>query len=230
MDQRDTGAMPLFADLTSDEFANVKKLLRRSSFPAGTTMIAAEHPGQEVYFIVEGTVKVTVDQSDGSRLLLAVLGPGAVVGEMGVIRRDHRSATVTCLEQTTLLWMSRENFEHCLQDYPVIGVRLAAILAQRLRLANERLLSFITDDVDQRIARMLLSFAAEHGLPQPAGSLYIPIRLTQTDLAEYVGAGRIAVNRAVAVLRDDGLVSIDRGYRFTLLKPAELARRCDERV
>lgn len=219
--------IPLFGglnDITRDQIA---RLLRRNSFAAGTAIIAAEHPGQELYFIVEGTVKVTVDQSDGSSLILAILGPGAVVGEMGLIQRGHRSATVTTLERTAVLWMYREDFEPLLELHPSIGARLVALLAQRLRLINERLLSFITEDVDQRIARMLLSFAAEHGLPQPNGSVHIPIRLTQTDLAEYVGAGRIAVNRAVSVLRNEGLVGVDRVYRFTILKPAELERRCE---
>ena len=227
LEQNNPGAIPLFADLTADDLAAVAALLRQGSFPAGTTMIAAEHPGQEVYFVVEGTVKVTVDQSDGSSLILAMLGPGAIVGEMGVIRRAHRSATVTTLEPTTVLWMYREDFERCLHAYPDIGVKLASTLAQRLRLANERLLSFVTEDVDQRIARMLLSFAIEHGRRQPNGAVHIPIRLTQTDLAEYVGAARISVNRALATLRDDEkLITVDRRYQFTILDLAALERRC----
>lgn len=226
MDQRTPGAIPLLADLSADSLARVQALLRRGSFPAGTAMIAAEHPGQEVYFILDGTVKVTVDQSDGSSLILAILGPGSVVGEMGVIRRAHRSATVTCLEPTVVLWMYRDDFERCLHDHPSIGARLAAILAQRLRLANERLLSFVTEDVDQRIARMLLSFADEHGQRRPDSAVHIPIRLTQTDLAEYIGASRIAVNRAVALLREAGLISVDRRYQFTILDPAGLEQRC----
>jgi CRP/FNR family cyclic AMP-dependent transcriptional regulator len=224
--QLDPDTIPLFADLTAEERLRIAPLLRRKLFPASTAIIAAEHPGQEVYFILEGTVKVSVDQSDGSSLILAILGPGSVVGEMGVIQRGHRSATVVTMERSSVAWMYRDDFERCLRDYPDIGVRLAAIIAQRLRLANERLLSFITEDVDQRIARMLLSFAIEHGARRDDGSIHIPIRLTQTDLAEYVGASRISVNRAVSALRDARLISVDRRYQCTILDQHGLERRC----
>lgn len=224
--QLDLRAFPLFADLPAEAVGQIAALMRRGSFPAGTAIIAAEHPGQEVYFISEGTVKVTVDQSDGSSLILALLGPGAVVGEMGVIQRGHRSATVIALERTTLCWMYRDDFERCLRSFPEVNVRLSAILAQRLRLANERLISFVTEDVDQRLARMLLSFATEHGQPRPDGAVHIPIRLTQTDLAEYIGAARISVNRAVAALRESGLISVDRRYQVTICDLRGLERRC----
>lgn len=218
--------IPLLRGLDASALAQIAMLLRRNSFPAGTTIIAAEHPGQEVYIVLEGTLKVTVDQSDGSSLILAIIGPNAVVGEMGVVRRTHRSATVTTLERTTVLWMYREDFERILTSYPSIGVNLAGIIAQRLRLANERLLSFVTEDVDQRVARVLLSLAVELGVPQPDDATLIPIRLTQTDLAELVGASRIAVNRAVALLKDEGLISVDRRYQFSVLSMAALERRC----
>jgi len=218
--------IPLLRGLDAPALERVGELLRRNNFASGTALIAAEHPGQEVYILIDGTVKVTVDQSDGSSLILAILGRHAVVGEMGVVRRTHRSATVTTLERTTVLWMYREDFERCLDDYPSIGLNLAGILAQRLRLANERLLSFVTEDVDQRVARVLLSLASELGVPQPDGATLIPIRLTQTDLAEYVGAARISANRAVAMLKDERLISVDRRYQFTICDLRGLERRC----
>jgi CRP-like cAMP-binding protein len=219
-------SIPLFKGLDDATCAQLAGLLRRNSFAPGTAMIAADHAGQEIYFIVEGTVKVTVDQVDGSSLILAILGPGAVVGEMGLVQRSHRSATVTTLERTRVLWMYREDFEALLERHPSVGMQLANILAQRLRLANERLLSFVAEDVDQRVARMLLSLAVEFGVPQPGGGIHIPIRITQTDLAELVGAARIAINRAVAKLRDDRLITVSKGYQYTLLDLVALEQRC----
>lgn len=217
-------AIPLLRGLEREQLAHVSGILRRAVYPAGMAIIAAEHPGQEIYLIIEGTVKVFIDQVDGTAVTLAILGPGAIVGEMGVVQHARRSANVVTLERSSVLWMYRDDFEQCLKAIPQIGLNLAAILAQRLSLANERLLSFATEDVDRRIARVLHSFALDFGRPLPEGSILIPLRLTQSDLADLVGAARISVNKAIAALKDSRLISIDRRYQIVIHQLAELER------
>lgn len=223
-DTPDLAAIPLFRGLDHDQLADVSGLLRRAVYPAGMAMIAAEHPGQEIYLIVEGTVKVFIDQVDGTTVTLAILGPGAIVGEMGVVQHARRSANVVTLERSSVRWMYRDDFEACLKRIPQIGLNLAAILAQRLSLANERLLSFATEDVDRRIARVLHAFALDFGRPLPDGGTVIPLRLTQSDLADLVGAARISVNKTITALKDSHLISIDRRYQIVIHHLAELER------
>src|SRR5512145_598497 len=93
-------AVPLFRDLTSEQLARVASLLHRRTLHAGTTMITEQQPGEALYFIITGAVKVYVEQSGGARLTLSILGPGDIVGEISLLDNDERSASVITLEET----------------------------------------------------------------------------------------------------------------------------------
>ncbi|NNJ11030.1 Crp/Fnr family transcriptional regulator [Chloroflexales bacterium ZM16-3] len=184
-----------------------------------------DDPGEAIYLIVEGTVKIAVEQPDGSSVILAILGAGEVIGEMSVVQNTGRSATIITLERSTMLWMNRTTFQECMQTMSVMATNLARILASRLRLANEQILLFATQDVYGRVACMLLAFAREHGRPQEDGSIQIPLRLTQTDLASLVGASRVRVNQVLSTYKDLGHISLGQKHYITLHDIDSLSKR-----
>jgi CRP/FNR family transcriptional regulator, cyclic AMP receptor protein len=208
--------MPLFQGLTEPELSSIVGHLSRTIYHAGTAVARIDDPGEAIYLIVEGTVKVAVDQPDGSSVILAILGAGEVLGEMSVVQSAGRSATIITLERSTMLWMNRTAFQECMQSVPMIAANLARILASRLRLANEQILLFATQDVYGRIARMLLAFAHEHGKPAANSGVLIPLRLTQTDLAGLVGASRVRVNQVLSTFKDQGYISFDQKHYLIL--------------
>src|ERR687884_199411 len=91
-------ALPLFQGLTRDQLEQVSALVHRRTVPAETTLMLAEQPGEVAYLIVSGTVKVHAEQADGSDVILAILGPGELVGELSLIEPQGRSANVVTLE------------------------------------------------------------------------------------------------------------------------------------
>jgi CRP/FNR family cyclic AMP-dependent transcriptional regulator len=135
------GNMPLFHGLTPEETSRLETLLRSRKFAAGANVMAADQPGEAIYIIQTGTMKIHVEQSDGSDVILAILGPGEVVGEMGPVEEQPRSASVVTLEQTSVLWIDRASFRECMTTIPTMTYNLVRILSRRLRLANAHIQS-----------------------------------------------------------------------------------------
>lgn len=220
------GALALFHDLKPDELDTLNALLHRRTFPAGTAVMTAEQPGDVAYIIMDGAVKIHVEQEDGTDVILAILGKGEVVGEMSMVDSLGRSANVVTLEPSPLLWMDRAAFWDCLRAMPTMTYNLAEILSRRLRLANERIQALATLDVYGRVARQILAFAREYGEVDAGGETRIPVRLTQGDLANLVGASRVRVNQVLVSYKRRRSISIDRNHRITVHNQAALARYC----
>ena len=216
--------MALFRGMTPHELERLAPLLHERSFPAGASVLTAEQPGEAVYVVLCGSVKVHLLTPDGAEVILAVLGPGEVVGEMSLADSLGRSASVTTLEESAFLWIDRTIFRSGIEGSPVLARNLADILSRRMRLANAHLLSLATLDVPGRVASQILSLSREYGEESTDG-VRIPIRFTQSDLAALVGASRVRVNQALGYLRKRGLISIDSEGHFTVHDENALGQR-----
>lgn len=218
--------VPLFDGLTDEEIGALSRRLQSRHFPAGASIIDAEQPGEVAYVVLDGTVKVQIDRADGTEVILAILRAGEVIGEMSLVDSLGRSANVITMEPTAVAWMPRAAFWVCLREMPAMTFNLVGILSRRLRLANGEIESLARLDVEGRIARQLLDFAAEYGEPASGEDVMIPIRLTQTDLAALVGASRVRVNQVLGDYRRRGLIAIDDLHRITVRDREALAREC----
>jgi len=224
-DPKTLAEIPLFQGLPPERLERLNETLHKKSVPAGTNMITAEQPGEVVYVLLEGTVKILIEQLDGREVILAFLGAGDTVGEMSLVDSSGRSANVMTMEKCTFLWMDKKTFQDLLKNVPEFAQNLVKLLASRLRMANEQIQSLSSLDVAGRLARQLLAFAERYGAEEEGGTR-IPLRLTQTDLAELVGASRERVNQVMVDLRQKGHLSVDSSHRILLHRPDELARLC----
>jgi len=214
----------LFSGLTAEQLTRVGQQVHRKLFPAGTNIITVEQPGEVVYIILSGTVKIHIEQADGRDVTLSILGRGDTVGEMSMIDSSGRSASAVTLEDSLLLWMDKTAFQECLREVPQISQNLVRVLAGRVRLANELIQALATLDVYGRVARQLLAFAEKYG--EAAGDeVRIPIRLTQGDIAELVGASRKRVNQVMVAFKGQSLIAENEG-KITVKDRAGLARYC----
>ncbi len=218
--------LPLFNNLPSDSLRELGGLINRKSFSANTTLMTAEQAGEVVYLITSGTVKVHIEQQDGGDVIVAILGPGEIIGEMSALGQAIRSASVVTIENSTLLWMDRAHFQRCLITMPMLAYNLSCILATRLRHANEKIQTLATQSVEGRVARQILTFAEQYGQQQSNGETYVGIRLTQSDIAALIGASREHINKVIVSYKERGYISIDRNYRITIHDYQALARRC----
>jgi CRP/FNR family cyclic AMP-dependent transcriptional regulator len=209
--------IPLFRGLTPVEQRHLHDLLGVKTFPAGADILTAEQPGDVAYIVLDGTVKVQVDGPDGTPVILAILRAGEIAGEMSLVDRLGRSATVVAMEQTTLAWLTRTDFWNCLRSMPTMTFNLAGIHSRRLRLANAHVVALATLDIEGRLADQLLALAEEHGQATPNGGCRIPFRLTQGDLAALVGASRVRVNQILVSWKHKGYLIVDGRHIVTIL-------------
>lgn len=220
------GELELFQGLTPEQLAGLNALLRGSTVPAGTHFITAEQPGEVVYVLLEGTVKIYITQADGREVILAFLGRGDTVGEMSLVDSAGRSANVVTTEPSRLLWMDRATFQSSLRTLAPLANNLVRLLANRLRFANEQIQALCTLDVSGRVARQILALADRYGSTEAGGEVRIPLRLTQSDLAEIVGASRERVNQVIVEFKQRGFVSVDPNHRIRVRDRKGLARYC----
>lgn len=216
----------LFRGLSPEHLSALDGLLHRQHFLAGTIIMTVKQVGEVIYIILEGTVKIHVEQEDGTDVVISILGAGDIVGEMSLLESGRRCASVVTLEDSTLLWMDRVAFRSCLSTMPTLTYNLACILAGRLRLANEHIQSLAACEVEGRVARRLLAFAARYGRTVADGDVLIPIRLTQGDIASMVGASRECVNKIIDSYKERKFISVAADYRMTIHNHQALVKRC----
>jgi len=217
--------IPLFEGLTPAELAWVAERAHRRLFAAGKDIFTAEQPGEAVYIILHGTIKIHIEQADGRDVVLAILGAGDTLGEMSLIDSVGRSASAIALEDSLLLWMDRSAFQQMLGRFAVLSQNLVRILTGRVRLANELIQALATLDVEGRVARQLLAFAEKYGHAQ-GEEILIPIHLTQSDIADLVGASRKRVNQAMVFFKEQGLISASSLNKVTVRNRLGLAGYC----
>lgn len=215
----------LFRGLTVDETELLCAELQHKTFPAASQILTTNQPGSAVYFLVRGTVKVTIDH-DGREAVLNIVGPGEVLGELSLVDGLGHSANVVTLEEAWVLWMNRDAFQNRLLTMPRLTYNVALILSRRLRLATSRIEMLTTLDVPGRVAHQLLALSNAYGQPQDDGSIRIPMHLTQGELATLVCATRARVNQVLKDLRRRDIVSVDDAHHITIHNRTVLAKRC----
>jgi CRP/FNR family transcriptional regulator len=185
----------LFAQARSVDLAEAEPLFHRGD------------PGDGCYWLERGTLKVMVQSATGEERILAVLGPGTVVGEMAMMDGLPRSATVVALRPAHLRFLSRSHFQECLAENPSIQSYLLSTLVERLRQADEEAAaaSFLT--VKAKVARALLHLAIHLGeRTRKPGQILVETGLRQSDLAALAGVARESVSRTLSEWRARGIV------------------------
>lgn len=215
----------LFEGLMPTQLDWVAQRAHRRVFASGKNVMLIEQPGEAVYVILHGTVKVYTEQG-GRDAILSILGSGDVIGEMSLIDSVGRSASVVTLEDSLMLWMDKTTFYYMLDNFPPIAKNLVKILSARVRLSDQMIQSLATLDVNGRVARQLLAFAERYGEVSNK-DVKIRIAWTQSDIADLVGASRKRVNQTMVFFKEQGLIDTDSDGRILLVDKAGLARFCD---
>lgn len=196
--------VPLFSDVPPDDLARLAQATRERSYPKNTVILFEDDPGDALYVVARGQVKVVLIGEDGREVILSVLGEGDFFGEMALIDDEPRSAHVIAMEPADLLVLRREDFHAVLRLSPGIALGLLRELCRRLRRADEKIGGLVLLDVNGRVARLLLELAAE------SGGGRIARRLTHHTIAQMIGSSRETVSRTMRELQERGLIEVSR--------------------
>jgi CRP-like cAMP-binding protein len=194
----------------------------RKRFDSGRVLIREGDTETHVILLLSGFVKVTTTV-EGHETLLGIRLPGEVVGEIGALTGEPRTATVTACGRVDAGVLSQSRFEGFLARRPDAARLIAGAVARQLRWANRRRSDFAAFPAHIRLARLLSEIAEVCGRERPDGSVEIAVPLSQPELAAMIAIGQATVQKAMHELRDAGLIST--GYRrLVLLDPVRLAK------
>ncbi len=197
-------AVPFFTQLSDRELDVVRAVSTEKSYPKNAVVLTEGEMGDSLYMIQSGKVKVFIGDEDGREIILKILGPGDFFGEMSMIDKQPRSASVTTIEAAAVLVLSHAAFERCVEQAPRIANMVMRVLATRVREADRKIGTLALMDVYGRVASTLLELSVYSN-----GKLMVGEKLSQQDLANMVGASREMVNRILKDLSERGFISIE---------------------
>jgi CRP-like cAMP-binding protein len=195
-------AIPLFQNLGDEGLHEIADLLIERKFPKNATIFEEGVPGDYMYLIQNGQVKVTKVSEDGREKILAIHSEGDFFGEMALVEREPRSASIKTMRPCVLLALSRNDFLSLLRQNPDISLELIRVLSQRLRDANGQVRALLFERVEGR-ARGVLRRLARDAQPDAEGRAPTPT-VTHQQLADLVGTSRETITRVVKELKDSG--------------------------
>ena len=198
-------SVSIFWDLNKDELGYIADKMVAKNFENGNYIFLEDSEGEQCFFVLEGSVKVTRLSKDGREVILAMLNEGDFFGEMSLLDGESRSANVIALEKTKVLTLDRNDFIAVVNDYPQIAVQLLKELARRLRKSDRQIASLSLSDAEKRIALCIIRFADEQGVIQN-GKVSIPKTPIQQDIANMAGTSRETVSRALGLLEKEDLI------------------------
>ena len=199
---------PLFSALDDAGSQALRTSLQEVRLVKGQEIFREGEPGERLYLISDGKVKLGQTSPDGRESLMAVLGPGEMFGELSLFDPGLRTSTATALTDATVFALGNEQLMPLLEGRPEVAAALLQALARRLRRTNEAMADLVFSDVPGRVAKALMELGEKFGTLTPEG-LLVTHDMTQEELAQLVGASRETVNKALAEFGNRGWIRLE---------------------
>ncbi|WP_405449328.1 Crp/Fnr family transcriptional regulator [Streptomyces achromogenes] len=219
-------AVPFLARLEKEDRVALLATGRPLRYRARTVLMHQAEPSAHVVLVLHGWTKVTATAANGYEALLALRGPGDILGEGAALSGRHRAATVTALEPVEAVVVDQSRFTAFLAENPRATLQLLSLATDRQRSTDRRRLQWAALSVRERLAVLLLELVRTHGTRTDEG-ISLTIGLSQQEFAGSVGSSREAVARLLKELRTREVL-VTRRRRIVVLRPDVLRRIAGE--
>lgn len=199
------------------------KQLHPCEFKAGQMIFAQGDPGDRVFIIVAGRVKISLRGPGGRTNLRAIMGPTDIFGELAVFDPGPRTCTASAISDVRAMWLDRATLRRWMAQRPAIAEQLLQLLARRLQHTDDELVELVSSDVAARVARQLLLLARRFGTRE-GDALRVVHELSQDEMAQLVGADRASVNKALRGFASRDWILVE-GKSVLIIDGEALARR-----
>jgi CRP-like cAMP-binding protein len=217
------GHAPFLRPLAPDDAQALVRSVRRRGIPRAQPILHAGAAGDDAALVLEGRVKLVAYGADDREVVLAIRGPGELIGEMAALGGQRRTATAIAIDDVEIGYLTADELRRYLVEHPDAALVLMRMLIRRLTEADRDRVDLATQDSVGRLAKRLLDLSAEHGARVDGGTR-IELSLTQDELASWTGATRETVSRALRLMRQLGWIAT--GHRnITILDAAALRER-----
>ena len=198
---------PIFADLEPEALDQLCRYAKHVTFKRGALIASKGDPGNSLYAVISGTVKISISSPDGRNAILNLIGPGEIFGEIAVLDGAPRSADATANTNCELFIIDRRDFLPFVRSQPALAMKFIELLCARLRRTSEQVEQLILKDLPGRLASALLGLAAQRKL-DPASRT---ISITQQEIGEMVGMTRESINKQLGAWAARKWVRLEHG-------------------
>ena len=195
---------PIFAPLSPSERLALASRMHARHFDRNEVIFHRDDAAGHVYLVATGTVKISVEEENGHEVVIALIRGGDVFGELALFDEGQRSASATALTETTAFTLASKDFSDVLKNNATAMWQLLALLAKRIRRSTGHIEDLVFLDLPGRVSKCLMD------QDEMLGHKGV-IPLTQEDIASFVGATRVAVNRVLVDLERRGALRLGRG-------------------
>jgi CRP-like cAMP-binding protein len=206
--QRLLGNCILFRDLKAEERNAIIGRTRTRTFDTGQLIFAFGSPSDNMMAVLNGTVRISVPAPDGKEFFLALLQPGEIFGELGVLDGKERSADAVADSPCTLAILDRRDVLSFLEQHPAAWLKLVMVLCERLRSADQLLSEVAMLQLPVRLAKAMLRLATGNVAISKSPPGKLTIQFSQRELANMVGGTRESVNKCLAAWQREDIVQI----------------------
>lgn len=200
--------VPLFSSLDELELKNLASFAYPKSFSKGEVIFRQSDPGNYFFLVKKGNVKITSSSEEGQEVTLAIIEEKECFGEMSLLDEEKRSAAAVALSDSEILYIPREAFLKFLNQFPLVAVKLLAVLSRRLRRADEKIESLVFHSAKERLLRLLTEWIDTHG-ENVEGAIFVKQPLTHQEIANLIGTTRETTTRIFKELRQKNIISIE---------------------
>ncbi len=213
----------IFSDLNEEKLNALENRLINRKYTKGQVVFHKGDDSAGLYIIKKGRVKVFLPSTQGEEVILTILSKGEIIGELSLLDNTKRSATISVIEDSEFLYLSRKDFLNFLSsDFDAV-LNVFSMITKRLKDTNDQLEESYFLDITSRIARKIIFLSKQFGIEEN-GIIRIGVKITQKDLASMIGATRESVNKQLNLLKKNGLIDMEDGY-ISILNPERLSRR-----
>jgi CRP-like cAMP-binding protein len=199
----------LFETLEDEHLDRLVEITRERNLSEGEVVFTRGETAKALYAVTGGQFKALATSADGREIVLRLLDPGVVFGEIALLDGGDRTATVVAAKPSTLATLDRRDLLKLMRASPDIALNLLAVLAARLRATTEQMEESKFLLLPARLARRLLTLADTYGVPADDGS--VKIKISQEELGSLIGTSRVSVNQQLQAWQRDDVVKTGRG-------------------
>ena len=208
---------PLFSSMKAEEIDNLANYARIVRFARASVIFSKGDEGSGLMAVVSGRVKISSLSHDGKDVVLNLIQPGEVFGEIALLDGRPRTANASAMQDSEILVLERRDFVPYLKQTPEVGLTLLAVLCDRLRRTSEQVEDVLFLDVSGRLAKTILRLAKHqrHGNSQ--------VKATQKEIGQMIGLSRESTNKQLQCWVRRDWIAIEKGG-LTIKNAAELER------
>jgi len=214
---------PIFANLEPEAFEQLCRYAKHSTLKRGATLFSKGDPGNSLYAVISGTVKMSISSPDGRNAILNIVGPGEIFGEIALLDGQPRSTDAIANSNCELFVIDRREFIPFVKEQPALAMKFIELLCERLRSTSDQVEQIILQNLPGRLASALLRLSEKHKTSAPQGRT---IAITQQEISEMVGMTRESINKQLRAWAGRDWVRLEHGAIVVL--NAEMLRETAE--